>query len=105
MTGRRAFIGGAMASALAGCDWSRAFRSPAVGNRLPGWRPGEYQVHFIYTGVAESMFLIFPDGTSMLLDCGDHDALLHMLPIVGPVMVCTLSTLPIFFSYLYRAFD
>ena len=50
MTGRRAFIGGAMASALAGCEWSRAFRSPAVGNRLPGWCPGEYQVHFIYTG-------------------------------------------------------
>ena len=39
-----------------------------------GWRPGEFQVHFIYTGVAESQFMVFPDGTSMLLDCGDHPA-------------------------------
>ena len=70
MTDRRTFIGGAMASALAGCDWSRAFRSPAVGGRWAGWRPGEYQVHFIYTGRSESSFHIFPDGTSMLLDCG-----------------------------------
>ena len=39
------------------------------------WHRGQFQVHFIYTGVAESMFLIFPDGTSMLLDCGDHNAI------------------------------
>ena len=36
------------------------------------WR--QFQVHFIYTGVAESMFWILPDGTTMLLDCGDHKA-------------------------------
>ncbi len=46
-----------------------------VGKKLPPWRPGEFQVHFIYTGVAESMFWIMPDGTSMLLDCGDHPAI------------------------------
>ena len=45
-----------------------------VGKKLPAWRPGEFQVHFIYTGVAESMFWIMPDGTTMLLDCGDHPA-------------------------------
>ena len=67
---RRAFIGGAAASLFAGCDWSRALRSPAVGGRWQGWRPGEYQVHFIYTGRCESSFHIFPDGTTMLLDCG-----------------------------------
>ena len=37
--------------------------------------------------------------------CGDRDALLRMLPIAGLVMVCTSSTLPIFLSYLYCAFD
>ena len=42
--------------------------------KLPPWKPGEFQVHFIYTGVAESMFWILPDGTTMLLDCGDHPA-------------------------------
>lgn len=36
---------------------------------LPKWRPGEFQIHFIHTGAGESQFLIFPDGTSMLLDC------------------------------------
>ena len=36
--------------------------------------PGAFQIHFIYTGVAESSFLIYPDGTSLLLDCGDHPA-------------------------------
>ena len=45
-----------------------------VGKPLPPWKPGEFQVHFIYTGVAESMFWILPDGTTMLLDCGDHPA-------------------------------
>lgn len=47
---------------------------PLVGKTLPPWKPGEFQVHFIYTGVAESMFWILPDGTTMLLDCGDHKA-------------------------------
>ena len=46
-----------------------------AGKRWKGWKKGQLQVHFIYTGVAESMFFIFPDGTTMLLDCGDHDAL------------------------------
>lgn len=45
-----------------------------TGKVLPPWKPGEFQVHFIYTGVAESMFWILPDGTTMLLDCGDHMA-------------------------------
>ena len=36
-----------------------------------GWRRGHYQVHYIFTGRGESMFHIFPDGTSMLLDVGD----------------------------------
>ena len=36
------------------------------------WESGHYQVHFIYTGRGECMFHIFPDGTTMLLDCGDY---------------------------------
>ena len=47
---------------------------PLAGKKLPPWQPGEFQVHFIYTGVAESMFWVLPDGTTMLLDCGDHPA-------------------------------
>jgi len=67
---RRGFVAGAAASMVAGCDWSRALRPTSVGTRWPGWRRGEYQVHFIYTGRSESVFHIFPDGTTMLLDCG-----------------------------------
>lgn len=48
--------------------------SQAVGKPLPPWKAGEFQIHFIYTGVAESQFWIMPDGTTMLLDCGDHPA-------------------------------
>ena len=48
---------------------------PLTGKRLPAWKPGEFQVHFMYTGVAESLFWIMPDGTTMLLDCGDHPAI------------------------------
>ena len=47
---------------------------PVVGQVWPGWAPGRFQVHFIYTGVCESLFCILPDGTSLLLDCGDHPA-------------------------------
>ena len=28
------------------------------------WRKGELQIHFIHTGVAESILFIFPDGTT-----------------------------------------
>ena len=50
-------------------------KHPMAGKELPPWNPGEFQVHFIYTGVGESMFWIMPDGTTMLLDCGDHPAI------------------------------
>ena len=47
---------------------------PLAGSTLPKWNPGEFQIHFIYTGVAESQLWIMPDGTTMLIDCGDHPA-------------------------------
>lgn len=75
---RRGFLGlGAAAAALGG--FGKAFAAgtedPSVGKPWKGWKKGQFQVHFIYTGVAESMFWILPDGTTMLLDCGDHAAL------------------------------
>lgn len=76
---RRGFIGGAAAAGLWAAlgDWMEAFAagaaSPAVGKPLAPWRKGELQVHFIHTGRAESLFFIFPDGTTMLLDAGDYD--------------------------------
>lgn len=78
---RRNFLKTATAVTALGCtgNWQQALAqgqtTPQVGEKWIGWKPGQFQVHFIYTGVAESMFYIFPDGTTMLLDCGDHDAL------------------------------
>ena len=63
---RRRFIGGSSAFLLGGCLGI----STCVGEDVI-WSPGHYQVHYIYTGRGESMFHIFPDGTSMLLDAGD----------------------------------
>ena len=76
---RRDFLkGSAMATAALMFDWEKAFaagaNAPAVGKVWKGWKPGHFQAHFIYTGVSESIFMIFPDGTTMLLDCGDHNA-------------------------------
>ena len=57
-------------------------------SRWPGWKKGELQVHFIHTGVAESIFFILPDGTTMLCDCGDQAAVTRLeyaVPVVpGP---------------------
>lgn len=43
-----------------------------------GWKKGELDIHFIYTGRGEAVFYIFPDGTSMLVDAGDHQASVPM---------------------------
>ncbi|MBR0532225.1 MAG: MBL fold metallo-hydrolase, partial [Bacteroidales bacterium] len=77
---RRDFIkSSALATAALMLDWEKAFalgtKAPEVGKAWKGWKNGHFQVHFIYTGVGESMFMIFPDGTTMLLDCGDHNAI------------------------------
>lgn len=77
---RRTFL---RATAITGAacllDWQEAFARGTedkwVGKPWRGWKKGQFQVHFIYTGVGENMFFIFPDGTTMLLDCGDHNAI------------------------------
>ena len=55
------------------------------GKLATRWEPGHYQVHFIYTGRGESMFHIFPDGTSMLVDCGDSMRF-HNTPAEVPLL-------------------
>ena len=59
-----------------------------MNKKWGGWSRGELQIHFIHTGVAESIFFIFPDGTTMLDDCGDYPAVTrwqYAVPVVpGP---------------------
>ena len=68
---RREFVrdalGAAALGALGGCA---AGAAKAEIRKYPGWRPGELDIHLIHTGTSENTFMIFPDGTTMLLDCG-----------------------------------
>lgn len=75
---RRDFLRGAVAIGAGvtslGQALAKGMDDPRIGKAWEGWKPGHFQFHMIYTGVAESMFLIFPDSTTMLLDCGCHAA-------------------------------
>lgn len=86
---RRGFLGltavACLSPARAAAEVVAADASAAT---LPKWRRGEFQIHLIHTGVGESTFFIFPDGTTLLLDCGDHAAVTRQdlaVPVVpGP---------------------
>ena len=77
---RRTFVKGSLAAVaeLGLADFVRAFAAgtddAAAGRPLAAWQPGHFQIHAIYTGVCESLFLVYPDGTTLLIDVGDHPA-------------------------------
>ena len=39
--------------------------------KLPKWQPGFLDIHHINTGRGDAAFMVFPDGTTMLVDAGD----------------------------------
>jgi len=39
--------------------------------QLPEWKPGYLDIHHINTGRGDAAFLVFPDGTTLLVDAGD----------------------------------
>src|SRR5580692_10858603 len=41
------------------------------GDMLPAWVPGTLDIHQIVTGRGNAAFMMFPDGTTLLLDAGD----------------------------------
>ncbi len=41
-----------------------------VGEPLPAWTPGTLDIHQINTGRGDAALLVFPDGTSLLIDAG-----------------------------------
>lgn len=73
---RRLFLKGALASfgagAFGGGIWAEMAKHPLVGKILPKWENGHFRINMIYNGRGESAFLVFPDSTSMLIDCGDY---------------------------------
>jgi beta-lactamase superfamily II metal-dependent hydrolase len=39
--------------------------------QLPNWKPGFLDIHHINTGRGDAAFMVFPDGTTLLVDAGD----------------------------------
>ena len=67
---RREFLEMVLASAAyTGFEGCASFDE--VGTTYPGWKPGELDLHFIYTGCGENMFYRLPDGTAILNDTGE----------------------------------
>ena len=69
---RRSFLEACLASGVAGAlGWTGRAAEPSGNETFPGWKPGELDLHFIYTGCGENMFYRLPDGTSVLNDVGE----------------------------------
>lgn len=45
----------------------------AAQEQLPKWEKGYLDIHHINTGRGNCTFMIFPDGTTMMIDAGDFD--------------------------------
>ena len=43
----------------------------AYSQEFPSWEEGMMDIHHINTGRGDASFLIFPDGTTLLIDAGD----------------------------------
>lgn len=50
--------------------WVYSVAAQTVGHPLPPWSPGILDIHQIQTGRGNAAFLIFPDGTTLLVDAG-----------------------------------
>jgi len=75
MTKKRQWRGRAARILLAGAAailllWLRPAAAQVPGDVLPSWSPGTLDIHQINTGKGNAAFLVFPDGTTMLLDTG-----------------------------------
>ena len=69
--GRRDFVKSCAAMGAAGALGAPACAFYGDSSAYPGWKPGELELHFIYTGCGENAFYRLPDGTSILNDVGE----------------------------------
>ena len=63
---------------FASCQQEKPFPDDAVDKvyeYLPEWQAGYLDIHQISTGRGNAAYLIFPDGTTMLLDAGRLESL------------------------------
>lgn len=60
---------------LASCQQEKDFPEDVIPNEnyeyLPDWQEGYLDIHQISTGKGNCAFMILPDGTTMVVDCGD----------------------------------
>ena len=65
------FLGGAIVagSTAVSVDQATPFK---VGDLLPAWTSGTLDIHQIVTGRGNANFMMFPDGTTVLVDAGDQ---------------------------------
>ena len=68
---RRTFVKGRAATGIVGSFGIGGRAEADAGDVYPGWRQGELDLHFVYTGCGENMFYRLPDGTAILNDTGD----------------------------------
>jgi hypothetical protein len=58
-----------------------SIRNDSHADVLPTWSQGELEIHQIDTGRGNAMFLLAPDGTTMLIDCGTTN---EPLDVIAP---------------------
>lgn len=63
-------IAALVANLVVSMSTSSAF---AASDLLPAWSEGYFYIHHISTGRGNSTYLVFPDGTTMLIDAGEAD--------------------------------
>ncbi len=68
---RRSFLKSCVAAGAAGSFSIPARAEAGPGDAYPGWKPGDLDLHFVYTGCGENMFYRLPDGTAILNDTGE----------------------------------
>ena len=72
---RRTFLKNCAAAGIVGTVGVSGRAEASVGDVFPGWKPGEMDLHFIYTGSGENMFYRLPGGEKYriyLLDARDE---------------------------------
>lgn len=65
---RDVVLGGLIASGRLALGSGTAMAAEA--ETLPPWSPGVLDIHHIDTGVGNATFILAPDGTTILIDCG-----------------------------------
>lgn len=70
---RRTLLKGLACASLSAAMGGRA--DVVAGHLLPPWSEGHFDIHQIDTGRGNSALLIFPDGTTMMIDAGGGEDL------------------------------